>query len=71
MEYLMISKTTTRKIQILHKDILYDVVIDYDVSEEEVSLNVWEQLWKTSHKQRNQKSNNNIKMEETEKTINY
>ncbi len=55
MEYLMISKTTTRKIQILHKDILYDVVIDYDVSEEEVSLNVWEQLWKTSHKQRGAK----------------
>jgi len=42
----MITKTTTRQVKILHKDILYDVVIDYDVSEEEIGKNVWEQLWK-------------------------
>lgn len=42
----MITKTTTREVKILHKDILYDVIIDYDVSSEEIGLNVREQLWR-------------------------
>lgn len=46
MEYLMITKTTTRTVKVLHKDVLYDVIIDFEVSEEEITKNVYEQLWR-------------------------